>query len=87
MQTSMLLIGSGIISGVPLIIFIKGARLINLTVIGILQYIYPTLIFLIGAFVYNEALNMSKLISFIFIWTALIIYTTEGIFFFKYKEK
>ena len=87
MQTSMLLIGSGIISGVPLIIFIKGARLINLTVIGILQYIYPTLIFLIGAFIYNEALNMSKLISFIFIWTALIIYTTEGIFFFKYKEK
>jgi len=85
-QTSLLLIGSGIISGFPLIIFIKGARMLNLTVIGILQYVYPTLIFLIGAFVYNETLNLSKLTSFIFIWTALIIYTTEGVFFYNKKN-
>jgi len=85
-ETSLLLIGSGIISGFPLIIFIKGARMINLTVIGILQYVYPTLIFLIGAFVYNEVLNLSKLSSFIFIWTALIVYTAEGIFLYKKKN-
>jgi len=60
--------------------------MINLTVIGILQYVYPTLIFLIGAFVYNEVLNLSKLSSFIFIWTALIVYTAEGIFLYKKKN-
>jgi len=41
LQTSLLLVGSGIISGLPLIIFIIGARMINLSMIGILQYVYP----------------------------------------------
>lgn len=75
--TSML-IGSGIISGLPLMIFIAGSRLINLSLIGIMQYIYPTMIFFIGAFIYHEPLNEAKLIGFIFIWIALLVYTFEG---------
>lgn len=77
-STCLLLIGSGITSGLPLLVFIVGARKINLTLIGILQYILPTLIFLVGAFVYNELLTEAKLIGFIFIWIALIIYTFDG---------
>jgi len=80
-STSLLLIGTGITSGLPLLVFIVGARLINLSLIGILQYIYPTIIFLLGAFVYNELINNTKLIGFIFIWIALIIYSTESILF------
>jgi len=74
LSSSLLLIGCGIISGLPLIIFITGARLIKLSLIGILQYIYPTMIFLIGYFIYNEVLNSAKIAGFIFIWVAIIIY-------------
>lgn len=77
-QTSLLLIGCGITSGLPLLVFIAGARMIRLSLIGILQYIYPTLIFIVGTFLYGEVLSEAKLIGFIFIWIALIIYTTES---------
>ena len=80
-KTSLLLVGSGIISGLPLIIFIIGARMINLSIIGILQYVYPILILLIGVFIYNEPLMESRITGFIFIWIALIVYSVDGILF------
>jgi chloramphenicol-sensitive protein RarD len=85
-STSLLLVGSGVTSGLPLLVFIAGARLINLSLIGILQYIYPTLIFLIGAFIYNEPLSELKLIGFVFVWIALIIYSVESIINFNNKK-
>jgi chloramphenicol-sensitive protein RarD len=86
LPTSLLLIGSGITSGLPLLVFIVGARMINLSLIGILQYIYPTLIFIVGAFIYGEPLSEAKMIGFMFIWSALIIYTVEGTFFLKRRK-
>jgi len=83
LPTSLLLVGSGVTSGLPLLVFIMGARMINLSLIGILQYIYPTIIFIIGAFIYNEPLNEAKMIGFMFIWIGLVIYTIEGTFFIK----
>jgi len=83
---SFLFIGSGLISGLPLILFIASARLINLSLIGVLQYIYPTLIFLTGYFVYNEPLSEAKIIGFTFIWIALIIYTIESTLDYKRKQ-
>jgi chloramphenicol-sensitive protein RarD len=74
-ESSLLLAGTGILSGLPLIIFISGARIIKLSLIGILQYIYPTIIFLIGYYIYDETLTEAKLIGFIFIWVAIILYT------------
>jgi chloramphenicol-sensitive protein RarD len=86
LPTSLLLIGSGITSGLPLLVFIIGARMINLSLIGILQYIYPTLIFIVGAFIYGEPLSEAKLIGFMFIWSALIIYTIEGTYFLRRRK-
>jgi len=60
--------------------------MIDLSLIGILQYVYPTLIFLIGFYVFNEPLSKAKLLGFIFIWLALIIYTVESTIFFKKKK-
>lgn len=85
-KTTSLLIGSGIISGLPLLIFIAGARMINLSLIGILQYIYPTLLFFIGVFAYNEPMNEAKMIGFIFIWCALLLYSLERTFLFNRKR-
>lgn len=84
--TSILLIGTGIISGLPLLIFISGARMISLSLSGFLQYIYPTLIFLIGVYIYNEPLNTAKMTGFIFIWGALIIYSLEGSIYYRRKS-
>jgi chloramphenicol-sensitive protein RarD len=86
LPTSLLLIGSGITSGLPLLVFIIGARMINLSLIGILQYIYPTLIFIVGAYIYGEPLSEAKMIGFMFIWSALIIYTVDGTFFLKRRK-
>lgn len=86
LPTGLLLAGTGIISGLPLIIFIISARLIDLSLIGILQYIYPTLIFLTGYFIYNEPLSSSKLTGFIFIWIALIMYSIESTVFLRKKR-
>ncbi|NQT25301.1 EamA family transporter RarD [candidate division KSB1 bacterium] len=72
--TSLLLMGTGIISGLPLLVFIAGSRLINLSLIGILQYIYPTMIFLIGYLIYHESMDQGKLTGFSFIWIAILLY-------------
>jgi chloramphenicol-sensitive protein RarD len=74
-ESSLLLAGTGILSGLPLIIYISGARIINLSLIGILQYIYPTIIFLIGYYIYDEILTEAKLTGFVFIWAAIGLYT------------
>ena len=78
-QTNVLLIGIGIISGLPLIIFIIGSRLINLSLIGILQYIYPILILLIGVYIYDEQLLESRIVGFLFIWFAVVVYIIDEI--------
>lgn len=77
LPTTLLLIGAGITSGLPLMVFISGARLINLSLIGVLQYIYPTLIFIVGYLGYHEELTEAKLIGFIFIWCAVILYSAS----------
>lgn len=74
-----LLVASGVVTAVPLILFAKAAKLIPLSTLGILQYLTPTLQFLIGAFVFKEELTSERLIGFAFIWCALIVYTSESL--------
>jgi chloramphenicol-sensitive protein RarD len=85
-RTSALLMGSGIISGLPLLVFIAGARMVNLSTIGMLQYIYPTFLFLLGIYVYNEPINEAKILGFVFIWIALILYSLDSLLIFNRKR-
>ena len=78
-KTAGLLILSGAITAVPLILFGAGARRINLSTIGILQYITPTMQFLLGIFLYNETFTQTQFIGFSIIWAALIIYATDSL--------
>jgi len=66
---------SGIITAIPLILFSDGAKLIPLSAVGFLQYVAPTLMLLIGVVMYKEAFTMSHKISFLFIWSGLVIYS------------
>jgi len=77
--TVLLLAFGGVVTAVPLLMFAAAARRIPLSMIGILQYIAPSLQFSIGVWVYNENFSTSRLIGFCFIWSALLIYTLEGL--------
>jgi len=77
--THVLLIGTGLITALPLLLFAAAARRVTLITLGILQYIAPTLQFLIGVFVYDEPFSHTQLIGFSIIWLALIIYTGDAI--------
>ena len=72
---SLLLIGAGPLTAVPLILYAAGARSLTYATIGLLQYIVPTLIFLTAVFIFGEPFGVWQLVAFAFIWTALSIYT------------
>ena len=74
----LLMIGAGIVTTVPLLMFATAAREIPLTLVGLLQYITPTLQFLIGIFVYHEPFDQTRLIGFSIVWAALVIFWLEN---------
>lgn len=74
-----LLIGSGLVTAIPLVLFAFGARRIPLSTVGLVQYIGPTLQFLIGVLVFHEAFSVSRGIGFAFIWIALAVYAADGL--------
>ncbi|MFN2164723.1 MAG: EamA family transporter, partial [Anaerolineae bacterium] len=76
--TTILLVGAGIVTAGPLILFAYGAQRVTMTTLGILQYMAPTLQFLLGVFVYREAFSTARLAGFAVIWLALAVYTGEG---------
>lgn len=72
-----LLMGCGVVTAVPLMFYANGAKLLRLSTIGILQYIAPTLIFLVAVFVFGETFGPARMIAFPMIWAALVIYSTS----------
>lgn len=76
---SALVISSGIVTAVPLLLFAQGARLIQLSTVGLLQYIAPSVQFAIGVFVYAEPLPPERLWAFGLIWMALVVYSADSI--------
>lgn len=72
---TLLLMGGGAMTALPLLYFAKGAKLIPLTTLGFLQYVAPTISLCIGVFLYNEQFTKAHAIAFSFIWTAIIIFS------------
>jgi chloramphenicol-sensitive protein RarD len=79
LHNNFLLVLSGIITAIPLLMFAAGAHDVPLVTIGLLQYIAPTIQFLIGVLVYHEAFTAQKLIGFGIIWFALILFSAESL--------
>jgi chloramphenicol-sensitive protein RarD len=69
---------SGIITAVPLLLFGAAASRVPLTTLGILQYLAPTLQFLIGVTLYDEPMPRAKLLGFVLVWVALAVFTSES---------
>ena len=77
-STTLLLVGCGVVTAVPLIVYANGAKLLKLSTIAMLQYIAPTLIFLVAVFVFGEEFGWAKKVAFPLIWVALIIFTSSS---------
>ena len=78
--TTILIVFSGVVTAIPLLLFASAARSIPLSMIGILQYIAPTLQFLLGVFVFHEEFTTARLIGFCIIWSALLLFSLSGLY-------
>lgn len=76
--SDVLMMGAGLMTTVPLLMFASAARRIPLSLVGILQYIAPTLQFLLGVLVYGEPFTHTQFIGFGIVWAALILFGVEG---------
>lgn len=63
----------------PLVLFASAAQRISLSALGILQYIAPTMQFLLGALVFHEPFTRVQLIGYTLVWVGLVVFTAEGI--------
>lgn len=74
-MSSFWLVFSGAVTAIPLILFSAGAKRIPLSLTGFIQYVGPTIMFILGIFVFKEKFNVHQLITFIFIWIGIILYS------------
>lgn len=74
----LLLIGAGLVTTVPLLMFASAAQRIPLSLLGIIQYIAPTMQFLLGVLLFKEPFSRTQLIGFGIVWVALILFWGEG---------
>lgn len=78
LRTNLLLMSAGVVTAVPLLLFAAAARRLRLATIGFLQYITPTLHFLLAVLVYNEFFTTSHLTGFLLIWSGLLCYSWDA---------
>ncbi len=78
LSIDLLLILSGVLTLLPLILFAAGVKGINLSTVGFIQYVAPSLSFILAVFFFNEPFSLEKLISFALIWTALLLISVDA---------
>ena len=74
-----LLLLSGVVTSVPLLLFGAGAPRIGLVQIGLVQYVNPLISFSLGTFAFHESMPAARLLGFVFVWIALVVFTTDAL--------
>lgn len=77
--TDLFLVGTALVTALPLLLFNIGVKRLRLSTVGFLQYLGPSLMFILAVFLFKEPLSVHQLISFGFIWTALAVYALDSI--------
>ena len=77
--TNALLIGIGPVTAIPLLLFAAGARRITMSTLGLLQYIGPSIQFVLGVWLFNEVFTPVRAVGFGLIWLALLIYSVDSV--------
>ena len=80
---NLLLIGCGPLTAVPLLFFNAGAKRLYLSTVGLMQYIGPSGMFLLAVFYYNEPFSTGRIWTFVMIWAALAVYSTDSVLYFR----
>jgi chloramphenicol-sensitive protein RarD len=82
-KLDLLLIGCAPVTAAPLLLFTLGAKRLYLSTVGLMQYIAPSGMFLLAIFFYGEPFSKAQIWTFIMIWAALIIYSTDSVIYFR----
>ena len=85
LKLDLLLMGCALVTAIPLLFFTLGARRLYLSTIGLLQYIAPSCMFILAVFLFHEPFSSAQVVTFIFIWTALAIYSTDSVRYYRGK--
>ncbi|MBC6309587.1 EamA family transporter RarD [Listeria sp. FSL L7-1582] len=80
LDTNLVLFGAGVVTAIPLLLFATSARRISYIMLGFIQYVGPTLMLILGVFVFHEAFDSTQFTAFLFIWAALLIFTISHVF-------
>jgi len=75
----LLMVGAGLVTTIPLLMFASAVQRIPLSMVGLMQYIAPTLQFLLGVLVYREPFSQTQMIGFSLVWIALLFFWGEGV--------
>lgn len=76
-SVTLLLIGAGLVTTIPLLLFGVAVRSIPLAWVGILQFITPTMLFLEGAFLFGEEISRARWVGFTFVWLAVLVFLVD----------
>ncbi|MCK8601610.1 EamA family transporter RarD [Desulfoferrobacter suflitae] len=83
----LLLMASALVTALPLLLFNLGAKELHLSTLGFLQYIVPSCFFLFAVFVFLEPISGAQVWTFIFIWTALAMYSADSVISYKIRVR
>ncbi|WP_293760702.1 EamA family transporter RarD [uncultured Aquitalea sp.] len=73
-----LLMGAGVVTAIPLLLFASGARRLKLATVGLIQYVGPSIQLGLGVLLFGEPFDSARLAGFALIWTALVLYSAAG---------
>ena len=85
LKTDLMLMGCALVTAIPLLLFTLGARRLYLSTVGLLQYIAPSCMFVLAVFLFREPFSSAQVVTFILIWTALAIYSTDSVRYYRGK--
>jgi chloramphenicol-sensitive protein RarD len=83
LKLSLLLMGCALVTAVPLLFFTLGARRLYLSTLGLLQYIAPSCMFILAVFLFHEPFSSGQVVTFVFIWAALVIYSSDSVRYYR----
>jgi len=87
LSLNLLILAAGIVTTAPLLCFTAAARRIMYSTLGFFQYIGPTLMFLLAVYLYDEPLDSARLITFGFVWVALLLFSADSFYAFTKQRK
>ena len=85
LNLDLMLIGCAVVTAFPLLFFTMGARRLYLSTLGLLQYIAPSCMFILAVFSFGEPFARAQVVTFILIWTALAIYSTDSVRYYRHN--